>query len=82
VAVLELDEIQAKVLETVRTSQDTVADAVKGIADKLPSLPYPEQLPKPAEIVNAAFGYAEQVIETQRSFVNKVVGSFPVGSSA
>lgn len=81
-AVSQLNEIQAKVLETVRTSQDSVADAVKGIVETLPSLPYPEQLPKPAEIVNAAFGFAGQIVESQRSFVNKVVGSFPVGTSA
>jgi hypothetical protein len=79
VAVLEISEIQDKVLETVRTSQDSVADAVKGITAKLPSLPSPEQLPKPAEIAELAFGLATQVVEVQRSFVNKVVGSLPLG---
>jgi hypothetical protein len=79
-AVLELNEIQEKVLETVRTSQESIADAVKGIAEKIPSLPYPEQLPKPAELVDRAVGFAGQVLETQRSFAKKVVDAFPVGS--
>ena len=81
-AVLEISELQDKVLETVRTSQDNVADAVKGITEKLPSLPYPEQLPKPAEIVERAFGFATQVVEVQRAFVNKVVGSLPFGGQS
>jgi hypothetical protein len=81
-AVIELDEIQAKVLETVRTTQDSVVDTVKGVAEMLPSLPYPEQLPKPAEVVDSALGFAGKVFEAQKSFAQKVVAAIPVGQSA
>ena len=81
-AVIELDEIQAKVLETVRTTQDSVVDAVKGVAEMLPTLPYPEQLPKPAEIVDSALGFAGKVFEAQKSFAQKVVAAIPGGPSA
>ena len=75
-AVLEITDIQDKVLDVVRTGQDAVVDAVKTVADKLPSwsdLPYTDRLPAPGEVVDRAFGYAEQVIDTQREFAKKLV---------
>jgi hypothetical protein len=76
VAVLEITDVQDRVLDAVRTSQDALVDAVKTVADKLPSwseLPYTERLPAPGEVVDRAFGYAEQVIDTQREFAKKLV---------
>jgi hypothetical protein len=76
VAVLEITDVQDKVLEAVRTSQDAVVDAVKIVGDKLPSwsdLPYADRVPAPGEVVDRAFGYAEQVIDTQREFAKKLV---------
>jgi hypothetical protein len=76
VAVLEITDVQDKVLDVVRTGQDAVVDAVKTVADKLPSwsaLPYADQLPSPGEVVDRAFGYTEQVIDTQREFARKLV---------
>ena len=75
-AVLEITDVQDRVLDAVRTSQDAVVDAVKTVADKLPSwseLPYADRLPAPGEVVDRAFGYAEQVIDTQREFAKKLV---------
>lgn len=75
-AVLEVTDFQEKVLDAVRTGQDAVVDAVKAVADKLPSwaeLPYADRLPAPGEVVDRAFGYAEQVIDTQRDFAKKLV---------
>jgi hypothetical protein len=81
-AVLEINDLQDKVLETVRTTQDNVAEAVKGVVAQLPSLPYPDQLPKPAELVDRAWGYAQQVFDSQRDFVSKVVSAIPTGSTS
>ena len=75
-AVLEITDVQDKVLDAVRTGQDAVVDAVKTVADKLPSwseLPYTGQLPSPGEVVDRAFGYTEQVIDTQREFAKKLI---------
>ena len=75
-AVLEITDVQDKVLDAVRTGQDAVVDAVKTVADKLPSwsdLPYTDRLPAPGEVVDRAFGYAEQVIDTQRDFAKNLV---------
>jgi hypothetical protein len=76
VAVLEITDVQDKVLDAVRTGQDAVVDAVKTVADKLPSwsdVPYADQLPVPGEVVDRAFGYAEQLIDNQREFAKKLV---------
>lgn len=85
-AVLEITDVQDKVLDAVRTSQDAVVDAVRTVADKLPSwsdLPYTDQLPAPGEVVDRAFGYAEQVIDTQREFAKKLVEALKLdGASA
>lgn len=75
-AVLEITDVQERVLEAVRTGQDAVVDAVKTVADKLPSwseLPYADQLPSPGEVVDRAFGYTEQVIDNQREFAKKLI---------
>ena len=84
-AVLEITDVQDKVLDAVRTSQDAVVDAVKTVADKLPSwsdLPYTDQLPAPGEVVDRAFGYAEQVIETQREFAKKLIEALKLDGAA
>ena len=75
-AVLEITDVQDKVLEAVRTGQDAVIDTVKTVGDKLPSwseLPYADRVPAPGEVVDRAFGFAEQVMETQREFAKKLV---------
>ena len=75
-AVLEITDVQERVLEAVRTGQDAVVDAVKTVADKLPSwseLPYADQLPSPGEVIDRAFGYTEQVIDTQGEFAKKLI---------
>jgi hypothetical protein len=76
VAVLEIDDVQDTVLGAVRTGQDAVIDAVKTVADNLPSwpeLPYAERLPDPGEVVDKAFGFAEQVIDNQHDFAKRLV---------
>jgi hypothetical protein len=76
VAVLEITGVQDKVLDAVRTGQDAVVDAVKNVAERLPSwseLPYTDRLPSPGEVVDRAFGYTEQVIDSQREFAKKLV---------
>jgi hypothetical protein len=86
VAVLEITDVQEKVLDAVRTGQDAVVDAVKIVGDKLPSwsdLPYADRVPAPGEVVDRAFGYAEQVIDTQREFAEKLVDALKLdGKSA
>jgi len=78
VAVLEITDVPEQVLDAVRTGQDAVIDAVKTVAGNLPAwseLPYADRLPAPGEVVDRAFGYAEQVIDNQRDFAKKLVAA-------
>ena len=75
-------EIQTEVLDTVRKSQDVLADAIKRWADAvqsvmpsipMPDLPYSDQLPKPEEYVANAYDFAEQLLVSQRKFAESVL---------
>jgi hypothetical protein len=75
-------ELQDEILKLIRTSQDTVVDAlqawtsaVKSVTPSFPtvSLPYADRLPKPETLVNGAYDFAEQVLSAQRKFANEVL---------
>lgn len=73
----EVNEIEGKVVDTVRSIQRPVVDYVrKGVdlADGvLPKLPYPQNLPKPGEVVSSQFEFAKALLEAQRDFVKDIV---------
>jgi hypothetical protein len=84
------DKIQDKVLDAVKASQDAIVDVAQKVADALPappSLPFVDQLPPPAEVIDRAFGYAERLLDAQREFASKLAGIAtsapkPVGKAA
>jgi hypothetical protein len=79
---IDISTAQDEILKLVRTSQDTVVDAlqawtatVQSVTPSLPklNLPYADQLPKPETLVNGAYDFAEQLLSTQRKFANDVL---------
>ena len=75
-------DLQDEILKLIRTSQDTVVDAlqtwtatVQSVTPSLPklNLPYVDQLPKPESLVNGAYDFAEQLLSAQRKFANDVL---------
>jgi hypothetical protein len=75
-------ELQDEILKLIRTSQDTVVDAlqawtatVQSVTPSFPkvNLPYVDQLPKPETLVNGAYDLAEQLLSAQRKFANDVL---------
>ena len=82
---IDISSAQDEILKLVRTSQDTVVDAlqawtatVQSVTPSLPKLPnlklpYADQLPKPETLVNGAYDFAEQLLSTQRKFANDVL---------
>ncbi len=75
-------DLQDEILKLIRTSQDTVVDAlqawtatVQSVTPSFPKLdvPYVDQLPKPESLVNGAYDFAEQLLSTQRQFANDVL---------
>jgi len=79
-------DIQNEVLNTIRRSQDAVVDAigrmastVQALRPELPELPFADalnvgdKLPKPEELVRAAYDFAEQLLASQRKFAEDVL---------
>ena len=75
-------DLQDEILKLIRTSQDTVADALQAwtaaVQSVTPSfakanLPYADRLPKPETLVNGAYDFAEQLLSAQRKFANDVL---------
>jgi hypothetical protein len=71
---------QDKILEGVRQSQKAVVDAVDAwaqtvqkIVPAIPTVPGSEQLPKPQELVDGAFEFAQKLLDAQREFAKNVL---------
>jgi len=71
-----------QVVDALTVVQDTVVGAVKTwaeiVAPLIPSpdtLPFGDQLPKPAEVVETTFGFAERVLATQKKFVEELAAA-------
>lgn len=75
-----MSALEDQMLEIVRQSQDAVvkavktwADAGKGLVPDLPALPFADQIPAPAEMVETAFEFADKVLAAQREFATAVL---------
>ena len=75
-------DLQDEILKLIRTSQDTVLDALKAWTTTVQSvtpdfpkvnLPYADRLPKPETLVNGAYDLAEQLLAAQRKFANELL---------
>jgi hypothetical protein len=69
-----------QVLETVQKSQDIVLKAVNTWAEaggkllpKPVSMPYSDELPTPAELVERYYRYSVKLLNSQKDFVNAVL---------
>jgi hypothetical protein len=75
-------DVQDELLKVIRTSQETVVEAVKtwvetvkAVTPKVatPQLPLAEKLPKPQDIVTNAYDFAEKLLSSQRQFAQELV---------
>ena len=71
---------QDQVLIALKQSQDAVVKAVEtwsGAVGQLPSppieVPFSEELPKPAEIIETTFEFAQKLLDAQRDFARNVL---------
>ncbi len=69
-----------QVLETVHQGQEAVlkavgmwAEAGANVLPKPVSLPYSDQLPNPAELVERYFDYTAKLLNAQKDFVGAVI---------
>jgi hypothetical protein len=75
-------EMQGQILETIRTSQEMVTNAIRTWADAvhsmtpslpIPSVPLADKLPKPGDLLANAYDFAEQLLAAQRKFAEDVL---------
>ena len=80
-AAIKLTEsIQDSVLNAVETSQRWTTGAVKaitatldGFTGPLPTVPFADSLPTPAETIQVSFGFAERLLSATRDFFTDLV---------
>lgn len=73
---------QETTLKTIRQSQQAIVEGVKTWANafekaipEAPALPYSDELPKPQELVQSSFKFAEQLLKTQREFAENILNA-------
>jgi hypothetical protein len=75
-------DVQDELLKVIRTSQETVVEAVKTWVDTVkavtpkvptPQVPLADKLPKPHDIVSNAYDFAEKLLSSQRQFAEDLV---------
>ena len=77
-------DVQDELLKVIRTSQETVVEAVKtwvetvkAVTQKMPAaqLPLADKLSKPQDIVTNAYDFAEKLLSGQRRFAEELVAA-------
>jgi hypothetical protein len=75
-------DLQEEFLNVIRTSQETVVEAVKTCVDtvktvtpRVPAVrvPLAARLPKPQDVVTSAYDFAEKLLSNQRQFAEELV---------
>ena len=71
---------QETTLKTIRQGQQVIVESVRAWANafekaipETPALPYSDELPKPEEIVQSSFKFAEQLLKAQREFAENIL---------
>lgn len=74
--------VQDQVLETVKTTQGIVLEAVRTAAEAmssvlpdLPNLPFADALPKPEDVLEGSYLFTTAVLETQHNFAKEVLAA-------
>jgi hypothetical protein len=75
-------DVQEELLKVIRTSQQTVVEAVKtwvetvkAATPKVPAVQVPlaDKLPKPHDVVTTTYDFAEKLLSSQRQFAEELV---------
>ena len=75
--------VQDQVLDAIKAGQSAIISAVSTFAEsaspitgKLAAVPFAARLPKPADVLETAFGFAEKLLATQKEFTTKLVDAY------
>jgi hypothetical protein len=71
---------QEQTLKTIHQSQQAIVEGVRAWANAVekaipetPAIPYADELPRPQDIVQTGFEFAEQLLKSQRQFAESVL---------
>jgi hypothetical protein len=81
--------VQDQILDAIKASQDAVVSAVDTVAEratpiteKLPAAPFADRLPKPVDVIDNYFSFAQKLLASQKDFVLKLAESSSPAKSA
>ena len=75
-------DVQEQILSTIRKSQEIALDALKSwvetvqsVTAKIPSVdvPFADRLPKPHDLIDNGYKFAEQFLGNQKKFADEVL---------
>jgi hypothetical protein len=67
---------QDQVIATLKQGEEAIVDGLRSVGDTVEGfVPFTAQLPKPADVVESAFGFANSVLASQRDFVESVLSA-------
>jgi hypothetical protein len=74
------DDLQAQILDSIRKTQEAVVDGLRTWTEaagqfvpKTGAWPGADRVPTPAELVDAAYDFAGEVLKAQREFLHKAI---------
>jgi hypothetical protein len=74
--------VEKLILDAIRNGEDAVVKTVgswveagRRVAPNLFSLPYPEQLPAPAEVIDHVYDLIDEFVASQRTFAKNLLGA-------
>ena len=78
-----LSGLQDQILDLMKTVQEPAVGAVEKVVESVegflpedrPAVPFADSLPNPAEAIDLAFGYAEQLVDGQHDFVKAILAN-------
>ena len=78
-----LSGLQDQVVDLIKTVQEPTVGAVEKVVETVegflpedrPSVPFADSLPNPAEVIDKAYGYAEQFVDGQHDFVKAILAN-------
>jgi hypothetical protein len=74
------DDLQAQVLDSIRKTQEAVVDGLRSWTEAAGQFvpgtgawPGAERVPTPAELIDAAYDFAGEVLKAQREFLHQAI---------
>jgi 3-methyladenine DNA glycosylase AlkC len=83
----EAERVQSQVLDAIKRSQDATLKIVSTWSEnvakvtthlpEMPKIPLVDKLPKPSEVSDKFFDFAQELITSQQEFVQKLFAALP-----